>query len=201
MKTQVLETIVPAREARWVSVAAGQTLEVVDVEGHQVGDVMAYVATDPGHYFSPAHTCSCLAKLVPDVGDEWYSNHRVPLLRVVRDDVGHHDFVVPCCDRERYERDFAQPEHGSCLESLQAARGELATAFEPGAELAANVFMNNVITPKHEIETRTPTHGAGATLELLAREDLVVGLSACPQDLTACNDFNPTSMALRVFHQ
>jgi len=201
MKTQAFETTVPAREARWVSVAAGQILEVVDLEGRQVGDLMAYMAGKPAHYFSPAHTCSCLTKLAPEVGDEWYSNHRVPMLRVLRDDVGHHDFVVPCCDRERYERDYKQPDHGSCLESLMEARGELASAFDPGGELAANVFMNNVLTDEHRIETHTPTHGAGATLELLVLADLVVGLSACPQDLTVCNDFNPTSMALRVFDQ
>jgi uncharacterized protein YcgI (DUF1989 family) len=122
-------------------------------------------------------------------------------MRVLRDDVGRHDFVVPCCDRERYERDFGLSDHGSCLESLQRALREFGSTWEPRGELAANVFMNNVITDEGRIETRAPEHGAGASLELLALEDLVVGLSACPQDLTPCNDFNPTSMALRAWER
>ena len=57
--------------------------------------------------------------------------------------------------------------------------------------------MNN----RHEqgrIVTHEPEHGAGATIEMLALEDLVVALSACPQDLSPCNAFDPTPMALRV---
>ena len=198
MKQLVEEVVVPAREARWLSVPAGRVLEVVDVEGRQVGDLMAYRPDQPEEYFSPAHTCSCLARLVPQVGDELFSNHRHPLLRVLRDDVGRHDFVVPCCDRERYERDFGRPDHGSCLESLERALLQFGSNWQPRGELAANIFMNNVLTQDGRVETHAPEHEAGASLELLVLEDLVVGLSACPQDLTPCNDFNPTSMALRV---
>jgi uncharacterized protein YcgI (DUF1989 family) len=193
------EIVVPAREARWLSVPAGRVLEIVDLEGRQVGDLMAYLLDRPEEYFSPPHTCSCLARLVPEVGDDLFSNHRRPLMRLLRDDVGRHDFVVPCCDRERYERDFGLSDHGSCLESLQRALDEFGSDWELRGELAANVFMNNVLTQDGGIETRAPEHGAGACLELLVLEDLVVGLSACPQDLTPCNDFNPTSMALRVW--
>jgi uncharacterized protein YcgI (DUF1989 family) len=198
MSTRTAEIVVPAREARWVEVPAGAVVEVVDLEGRQVGDLMAYLVRDPDEYFSPGHTCSCLTALVPGVGDELFSNHRRPLMRVLRDDVGRHDFIVPCCDRERYERDFGLNNHGSCLESLQRALDEFGSDWEPRGELAANLFMNNVLTDDGRIETHAPSHEAGATLELLALEDLVVGLSACPQDLTPCNDFNPTPMALRV---
>jgi len=201
MRELVGEVVVPAREARWLSVRAGTVLEIIDLEGRQVGDVMAYLPERPEEYFSPAHTCSCLTKLAPEVGDEWFSNHRRPLARVVRDDVGRHDFLVPCCDPERYERDFGLSDHGSCLESLRAALREFGSDWELRGELAGNVFMNNVLTSDGRIETRAPEQSAGAGLELLLVEDLVVGLSACPQDLTPCNDFNPTSMALRMWRE
>jgi uncharacterized protein len=201
VKTLLHEIVVPAREARWLSVPAGRVLELVDLEGRQVGDLMAFIADQAEEYFSPPHTCSCLTKLVPGVGDELFSNRRRPLMRVLHDDVGRHDFVVPCCDRERYERDFGLSDHGSCLESLQRALEDFGSDWEPRGELAANVFMNNVLTDDGRIETRAPEHGPGASLELLVLEDLVVGLSACPQDLTPCNDFNPTPMALRVWEE
>lgn len=192
------EVEVPAREARAVEVKQGQVLQIVDLEGQQVGDLMAYRPEDPGEYLSPAHTLSCLVKLMPAVGDELFSNLRTPLMRIVRDDVGTHDMIVPCCDPQRYARDYDQPDHPSCLGSLKKALADYGSDFPAPGEAAWNVFMNN----KHEdgrIVTYEPEHGAGASIDLEVLEDLVVALSACPQDLSPCNAYNPTSMAIRVW--
>lgn len=194
----VSETVVPAREARVVAVEAGQILQVVDVEGQQVGDLMGYRPEDPGEYLSPAHTLSCLVKLMPERGDELFSNRRTPLMRILRDDVGTHDMIVPCCDPQRYARDYDQPDHPSCLGSLERALEEFGSDFAAPGESAWNVFMNN----KHEdgrIVTYEPEHTAGSAIDLEILEDLVVALSACPQDLSPCNAYDPTSMAMRVW--
>ncbi len=196
----VQDVLVPAREARVVAVRPGQTLEIVDVEGKQVGDLVAYRAADPDEFLSPAHTCSCLTKLVPEVGDELYSNRRRPLFRVLRDDVGTHDFVVPCCDPERYARDYGLDDHPSCLTALQAALDEFGSAWRVRGELAANIFMNNRLEDGR-IVTYEPEQGPGATLALEVLDDLVVALVACPQDLTPCNAFDPSPMALRVWER
>jgi uncharacterized protein YcgI (DUF1989 family) len=195
--TLVEEVIVPAKEARAVAVKKGQVLQIVDLEGQQVGDLIAYRPEDQSEYLSPAHTLSCLVKLMPEAGDEIFSNHRTPLFRITRDDVNTHDMVVPCCDPERYSRDYGV-EHGSCLASLEKAIADFGSDFEVAGENAWNVFMNN----KHEdgkIVTYEPEHGAGAAIDLEVLEDLVVALSACPQDLSPCNAYNPTSMAMRVW--
>lgn len=192
------EVVVPAREARVAEVKAGQVLQIVDLEGQQVGDLMAYRSGNPSEYMSPGHTLSCLTRLMPTVGDQVFSNHRTPLMRILRDDVGTHDMIVPCCDPERYSRDYDIHDHPSCLASLQKALSEAGSEFPAPGESAWNVFMNN----KHEdggIVTHEPEHGAGAAMDLEVLEDLVVALSACPQDLTPCNAFNPTSMAIRIW--
>jgi uncharacterized protein YcgI (DUF1989 family) len=197
----VQELHVPAREAGFMLAKHGQLLQIVDLEGAQVGDLVAFVSGNSQEYLSPAHTCSCLLKLVPEVGDALYSNHRRALLRIRRDDVGKHDLMVPCCDPERYAKDFHAPEHPSCLASLQAAAAEFGADHPLRGELAINVFMNNVLLAGGRIETRAPAHGAGATLELEVLEDLIVGLAACPQDLTPCNNFAPSDMALRLWEE
>ena len=194
----VAEVEVPAREARTAEVKKGQVLQIVDLEGQQVGDLMAYRPEDPGEYLSPAHTLSCLVKLMPEVGDDLFSNLRTPLMRITRDDVGTHDMIVPCCDPQRYARDYDQPDHPSCLGSLEKALADFGSDFSAPGESAWNVFMNN----KHEdgrIVTYEPEHGAGAAIDLDVLEDLVVVLSACPQDLSPCNAYNPTPMAIRVW--
>lgn len=194
----VEEIVVPAREARVAKVEKGQILQIVDLEGQQVGDLMAFRTDDPDDYLSPAHTLSCLVKLVPEVGDQLFSNHRNPLLEILRDDVGNHDLIVPCCDPERYARDYGDTEHRSCLGSIREALEASDIAWPAPGESAWNVFMNN----RHEdgkIVTHEPEHGAGSSIDLEVLEDLTVVLSACPQDLSPCNAFNPTPMAIRIW--
>ena len=189
------EVIVPAREARTMEVKKGQTLEIVDLEGQQVGDFTAWLASDPNEYLSPSHTISSNGKLVPEVGDSILSNHRTPLFRIVRDDVGRHDLVVPCCDPERYAIDYGEPDHGSCLASLEAATE--GTGLPLRGEMCWNVFMNNQLEDG-KIVTYEPPHPAGSTIAMEVLEDMTVALSSCPQDISAVNAFNPTPMAMRV---
>ena len=47
MDTIVEEVVVPAREGRGVYVKNGQLLDIVDLEGHQVGDIVAWFRNDP----------------------------------------------------------------------------------------------------------------------------------------------------------
>jgi uncharacterized protein YcgI (DUF1989 family) len=54
------------------------------------------------------------------------------------------------------------------------------------------------VTPSGELVTDPATQAPGATIALRAEADLVVLLSACPQDLTPCNAFNPTSLLMRI---
>lgn len=192
------EVVVPAREGRGVYVDRGQLLDIVDLEGRQVGDLIAWFRRDPSEYMSPTHTVSCNASIRLGVGSQLFSNRRNPVFTIVRDDVGKHDIIVPCCDHERYARDYGLDDHPHCLGALEQARGLLGENRKPAGETAWNVFMHNRVTADGEVVTDPAVHEAGATITLRAHEDLVVLLSACPQDLTPCNDFNPTSMLLRV---
>jgi uncharacterized protein YcgI (DUF1989 family) len=194
----VEEVTIPAREGRGARVRAGQILDVIDLEGHQVGDLVAWFADDPSEYLSPAHTASCNASTQLRTGMEVFSNRRNPVFTIVRDDVERHDIVVPCCDPERYARDYGLPDHPSCLANLHQALDLLGEEFDVRGEMAWNVFMHNRIEPDGTIVTDRAAHEAGSTISLRAHHDLVVIVSACPQDLTPCNDFDPTSMGLRV---
>ena len=190
------EIPIPARKARVVKVETGNVLRIIDPEGQQVGDFAAYVGDDPDEYFSPSHTLSCNAKLVAGVGDELWSNRRRPLMRVLRDDVGTHDMMIGCCDPERY-RILGEPGHPSCFEAIEDALREHGSSWRLRGELCWNVFMNNKFEDGR-IVTVEPEHGAGAAMDLEILEDLVIALSACPQDLTPCNAFNPTPLEIKV---
>ncbi|NIA24536.1 MAG: DUF1989 domain-containing protein [Gammaproteobacteria bacterium] len=201
MSTTVEEVLVPSREGRGVYVKKGQLLDIVDVVGHQVGDIVAWYRKDPSEYMSPTHTVSCNQSVVLKTGSQVFSNHRNPVFTIVRDDVERHDIIVPCCDRERYLNDYGLPDHAHCLGNLEQARDLLGEDYELHGETAWNVFMHNRVQPDGSVVTDPAAHEAGATITLKAHEDLVVLLSACPQDLTPCNNFNPTPMLLRVIDE
>ena len=193
------EVIIPPREARAIRLSAGEVVQIIDVRGQQVSDVFAWRLADPDEYLSPAHTVSCLTHLVPREGEELFSNHRRPLFRIRRDTVGRHDFIVPCCDPERYLRDYGLDDHASCLASAQKALRSAGETWQPHAELACNIFMNNTIEPDGSLRTHEPLHGPGDYIELEALDDLGFVATSCPQDLTACNAGIITEMALRVY--
>jgi uncharacterized protein len=192
------EVLIPANEARAIRVRAGEVVQIIDVLGQQVSDVMVWRLDDPTEYLSPSHTVSCLAHLVPVPGEALYSNHRRPLLRVRVDTVGNHDLVVPCCDPERYRNDFGV-EHVSCLSAIEDGMELAGETWVPRAELAWNCFMNNSVTSDGRIVTAAGPHVAGDYIELDVLVDLGMVASSCPQDLTPCNGFNITPMAFRVF--
>jgi uncharacterized protein YcgI (DUF1989 family) len=192
------EIIVPARYGRGIQVKAGQLLDVIDLEGQQVGDLVAWRLDDPSEYMSPTHTVSCNASIRLKVGDQVFTNRRHPIFTIVRDDVGKHDIIVPCCDYERYARDFNIHDHRHCLGNLIEARDLLGAKFDIRGEQAWNIFMHNRVTPEGAVVTDAAAHGPGSTITLRAEMDLVALLSACPQDLTPCNAFNPTPMKIVV---
>jgi uncharacterized protein YcgI (DUF1989 family) len=48
-------TVAP-QSGQAISVGRGELVRVVDVEGHQVGDIWAIDAADPGRWLSASHT-------------------------------------------------------------------------------------------------------------------------------------------------
>lgn len=194
----VQEILVPAREGRGTYVARGHFLEIVALEGKQVGDLVCWNQADPAEYMSPAHTVSCNGSIRLGKGKNIFTNRRNSMFEIVQDDVALHDIVVPCCDHERYARDFGKPDHAHCLGNLVQARDLLGESFDIRGEQAWNVFMHNRIDDAGNVITDPAVHPAGAKIVLRAEMDLVALLSACPQDLTPCNAFNPTPMKLIV---
>ena len=163
------EIMVPAGDGRGVVVNAGQLLDIIDVEGQQVGDLVAWRRDDPGEYMSPTHTVSCNASIKLKVGDQVFTNRRNPIFTILRDDVGQHDIIVPCCDHERYARDFKIHDHRSCLGNLLEARDLLGAKFDIRGEQAWNIFMHNRVTPEGAVVTDAAAHPRAPPLRCVPR--------------------------------
>jgi uncharacterized protein YcgI (DUF1989 family) len=194
------EVIAPPMHGCAFRVAKGERFQVVDLRGQQVGDMVAYKADDPGEYFSPAHTITQNWSVALKVGDVLASNKRNNLMRILEDTVGYHDIVVPCCDPETYITRYGIYDHRSCLANIKEGLASIGRGdIEVHGAQAWNVFMKNRIEPDGKMVYLEPTHGPNSYMTLEALEDLVVALSACPQDQTPTNGPECTEMLVRIW--
>jgi uncharacterized protein len=176
-----------ARSGIALPLTSGEQLRVINVRGGQVVDTWALAASEPSEYMSMHHTRASLSKLVPAAGDDLYSNCRRPLMRLAQDtSPGVHDTLIAACDPERYRQLGATGEHASCADNYRRALAEhgISTDIVPSP---LNLFMNIPWAADGTLEFRAAPARAGDYVTLEALTDVIVVLSACPQDLIDIN--------------
>lgn len=189
--------VVPARECRVVRLAAGQRVDIVDVEGGQVGDVFAFATSDPSEHHSAGHTRAHVHRLFPAVGEEFVTNRRRPILALRADSSpGRHDMLMAACDRERYAA-LGASDHASCATNLYQAMAEIGVDL-PVIPQPINVFMDIPVDHEGRLDWLPATTRPGAAVTLEALMDCYLAVSACPQDITPINNSRPTPLALHL---
>jgi hypothetical protein len=179
-----------------VAVRAGQTIRVVNLEGKQVADFVAFRADDLAEALSTMHTIVSLGRLFPTRGDQLLTNRRRPMLEITRDDTGRHDMIIAACDPWRYEYDFGVAGHRNCSDNFLEA---LAPWGIRRRELPhpVNLFQNMHYS-EGRVEFRESLAKPGDVVELRALMDVVAAVSACPMDLNPISGYRVTDIALEV---
>ncbi|WP_375289731.1 DUF1989 domain-containing protein [Qipengyuania sp.] len=174
-----------------------QSLTVVDPEGGQVSDLLAYNANDVREVISNGRTFDYEETTQLTTGNKLWSNRSQVMLEIVADEVGIHDFLLTPCSEATFKHFYPdKPVHRGCF-------GNLAEALEPyGIEpddipCAFNVFMNVPVDGRSgRIEVLPPTSKAGESVTFRAEMDLVIGLTACSAYASNGGSFKP--IAYRV---
>jgi uncharacterized protein YcgI (DUF1989 family) len=194
----VADIVIPGGHATAVEVRAGQRIEIIDVEGGQVAEPVAFSARHRHEWLSTTHTRSSTMRLNLGVGDLLVSNFRRPMYEITHDDVGIHDLITAMCDERRYRIDYQVEGHRSCRSNFVE---ELAPFGIEEWEIpdTINFFQNAPIAADRSFGNVVPLSKPGDRLELRVLMDSIFALSACPQDLNPCNSFNPTPIRLRVW--
>jgi uncharacterized protein YcgI (DUF1989 family) len=184
--------IIPARHGRAIRLSKGQAIKIVSVHGTQVLDLWAFNAADLGEYLSMEHTRSKNSKIVLSVGDSYVSDRRRPMLTVLEDtSPGIHDTLLCACNSYIYEEAGCPEYHRNCSDNLHEALDEIGLKF-PFTPGPLNVFMNIPVNADRSIARLPPSTKPGDYLKLRAEMDLVVVISACPQDMTVINGIDRT---------
>ena len=79
------------------TVQKGHTIRVIDLEGGQVSDLVCFARQDIEEYLSSGRTIDYNEKLFLSTGDILYSNRSNPMITIIDDPVGKHDFLNYRC--------------------------------------------------------------------------------------------------------
>ena len=178
-ETGVIHTIAP-RTGVAFRLAKGQTLTVIDPEGQQVSDMLAYNARDTHEVISSGRSIDYASRLYLTTGDILYSNRSNPMLVIGEDQVGRHDFTLTPCSKDTFRIIYGDrnPHHG-CQGNLEMALAPYGIGPDE-IPIALNVFMHvDTNGETGEIKVLPPLSKAGDLTRFTAQIDLIIALTAC----------------------
>lgn len=170
---------VPASSGSAWRLSAGSRLKIVDVEGGQSGDLFAVAADDVTDGQSNGRTFDYGGTIRLTTGSLLYSRRSRPLLKIIEDEVGTHDFLYAPCSQEMFEIGYGvSGPHPNCFENLTMA---LASFGVPASTvtIAFNFFMNVAINEDGRLEILPPLSAAGKSMTFEAERDVFVAVTSC----------------------
>lgn len=190
--------------ARAYDVNPGEVIQIIDVEGQQCSDFMAFrrdllmSGTEMAIDSTATHTMVRGAYPAPGLLDKFFDRDLNPMLNVVQDTCGRHDtFGMACTARGYEERGF--PGHLNCSDNISNALKPYDVAYRP-AWPAINFFWNTWIDPhSHQMMTEESYSRPGDYIAMRAMDRLVCVTTACPDDLDPINGWNPTDVHVRIY--
>ena len=192
--------ILPAAHGIAVGLRSGQAIRIDNVHGTQVVDTWALSARDPLEYASMEHTRSWNSSIFVEAGAVVVSIRRRPMLTMIADSSpGRHDTQLCPCSSELYSQLGCEEPHRSCTGNFHEALAPLGVKL-PFTPASLNLFMNVPIAADGSVTRKPPASRAGDSVTLRAEMDVIVVLSACPQDITPINgaDHTPRDIAFAV---
>jgi urea carboxylase-associated protein 1 len=195
------EEIVAAGEPWIGTVAAGQVLRIVDLEGNQAVDTLFYNAHDTAERYSAVDTIRAQGNIYLSAGSALRSNLGATMLTIVEDTCGRHDTLGGACSAESNTVRYALDKRymHSCRDNflLALARHDRGLGKR---DLPSNInfFMNVPVTPEGSLTFADGISAAGRYVQLRAHMDVLVLISNCPQLNNPCNAYNPTPIQIQI---
>jgi aminomethyltransferase len=199
----VLDLRVDSSTALAYQVEAGQYIQVIDVEGRQCSDFLAFdsrrLADGVERGLDATTTRNLMGNAYPQPGlsGKFFDQDMRPLVEVVRDTVGRHDTFALACNAKYYE-DMGYPGHVNCTDNFNGQLGPFGIAARRGWP-ALNFFYNTFFSEANQLFFDEPWSRPGDYVLLRAMTDLVCASSACPDDIDPANAWIPTDIHVRVY--
>lgn len=189
--------------AEGYEVKAGQYIQILDVEGRQCSDFLAFDArrlqegAERGLDSTATRYFMGSAYPQPGLHGKFYDQDMQPLVQVVQDTVGRHDTFGLACNAKYYE-DMGYPGHVNCTDNFNAELDRYGVAKRAGWP-ALNLFYNTAFDGHNQLVFDEPWSRPGDYVLFRAATDLVCASSACPDDVDPSNGWVPTDVHVRVY--
>ena len=189
--------------ARAYRVQAGDYIQIIDVDGRQCSDFQAFSARKLDRGIEQAldvttsRTLMGHAFSMPGVHSKYFDQDFEPLIEVIQDTVGRHDAFALACASKYYD-DIGYPGHANCSDNFNRALAPHGVAPRAGW-MAVNLFFNTAIDAQGVLISDEPWSRPGDYVLFRALTDLVCVSSACPDDTTPANGWNPTDIHVRTY--
>ncbi|PYG47284.1 hypothetical protein DEU53_10980 [Pantoea sp. AG1095] len=184
-------------------IEAGQTLRITDLEGNQAADTLFFNADDTAERYSMSDTLRGQNNVFLTAGSVLRSNFDRPMLTITADTCGRHDTLGGACSCEsntvRY--DLEKRHMHSCRDSWMLAVAEQPEFGLTRRDITHNInfFMNVPVTQDGGLTFADGISAPGKYVEMLARINVLVLISNCPQLNNPCNGYNPTPILVNVW--
>jgi aminomethyltransferase len=186
-------------------VKAGEFIQVIDVSGRQCTDFIAFQRPDLDRGVERGIDATVTRSLMgaaypgPGLFSKFFDQEMRPLVEIVRDTVGRHDAFLIACYAKYYE-DMGYPGHANCSDNFNSVLSKYEITQRRGWP-AINFFNNTQIDASNIVSIDEPWSRPGDYILLRALTDLVCSSSACPDDISSANGWNPTDIHVRVYEK
>jgi len=198
-----LDLLVPAAEARSYLVKAGDYIQIVDIDGQQCSDFLAFdaetLAAGVEHGLDSTTTRTLNHSVYPGPGlfAKFFDERMQGMVEVVRDTCGRHDTFGLACTSKGYA-DMGYPGHANCTDNFNMALAEHGVKPRKGWP-AINFFYNTQVDASGAIMADEAWSRPGDYVLLRALKDLVCATSSCADDVGTTNAYNPTDIQVRIY--
>ena len=170
----------------------GQVLKVIDPQGAQVSDLVAFNNADPRERISNGRTFDYEETVRLTHGNRLWSNRSQPMLAIIEDSVGRHDFLLTPCSEDTFAHFYPdKPRHRGCFGNLTEALASYGIARDD-IPCAFNIFMNVPVDGESgRLTVQPPISRPGDFIRLRAEMDCIIGLTACAAYASNGGSFKP----------
>ncbi|MGB7204133.1 MAG: DUF1989 domain-containing protein, partial [Anderseniella sp.] len=199
----VLDLRIHSATANAYFVKEGDFIQILDVDGRQCTDFQCFSARklDKGleHALDVTTTRTLMGHAYPMPGlhAKYYDQDMLPLVEVIQDTCGRHDAFALACAAKYYD-DIGYPGHINCSDNFNSALAEHGVTARAGW-MAINFFFNTGVDEHGVMYSDEPWSRPGDYVLLRALTDLICVSSACPDDTSPANAWNPTDIHVRTY--
>lgn len=197
MNNAIETTRISPCSAQSVELDKGDELIIIDPQGQQVSDLVAFERTNREEYLSSGRSLDYASRMWLTTGDILYSNRSRPMFTILEDTCGRHDFTLTPCSKDTFKIIYGEDE------GRPGCEGNLVAALAPyniGVDripIAFNVFMHVAIdADSGEFQVLPPLSKAGDFVRFRAEMPLIVAMTACSAGQS--NNFNYKPIDFKV---